>query len=128
MILVDTSAWIAFFRGSTGTADQVARVLTEGTAAWCGPIRTELVRGFASDRERNRVLPMLDACHWLEQPPDLWSFAGELGRTLRRRGVTVKTFDLLIATYALFGDVALLTCDGDFAAMQRHGVNLTLLG
>lgn len=42
-------------------------------------------------------------------------------------GVTPKTLDLLITTYALSHGVALLTTDGNFAAMRRVGVPLQLL-
>ena len=62
----------------------------------------------------------------LAQPADLWSEAGDLGFALRRRGVTAKTFDLLIAVYALSHSTALLTTDKDFAAMLQAGVALRL--
>jgi len=61
VILVDTSAWIAFFRGAGGAADAVDVALEENRVAWCGPIATELRRGFASRRERTKVLALLDA-------------------------------------------------------------------
>jgi predicted nucleic acid-binding protein len=61
------------------------------------------------------------------QPSTLWEDAGDLGYALRRKGLTVKTFDLLIATYALSHRVALLTTDSDFGFMARTGVSLQLL-
>lgn len=127
MILVDTSAWIDFFRGTGAAADAVEAALAEGEAAWCGPIAAELRRGFASAKERARVLPLLDGCHWLPQPEKLWEEAGDLGYVLRRKGLTVKTFDLMIATYALSHDSALLTVDGDFDAMTKKGIPLQLV-
>jgi hypothetical protein len=42
----------------------------------------------------------------------------------RKRGVTVKTLDLLIATYALSHSVSLLTADADFSTMRKAGVAL----
>lgn len=56
----------------------------------------------------------------------LWAKAGDLGFWLRRRGVTPKTIDLLIATYALSHSAALLTVDKDFLAMRKAGVPLQL--
>lgn len=41
-------------------------------------------------------MELLGACHWLEQPAALWQEAGDLGYALRRKGLTVKTFDLLM--------------------------------
>jgi predicted nucleic acid-binding protein len=126
VILVDTSAWIDFFRGRDPIATAVDETLASNEAALCGPIEAELRRGLLNERERRKVLPLLDACHILAQPPELWTEAGDLGFALRRRGVTPKTIDLLIATYALSNSTALLTTDRDFAAMQKVGVPLQL--
>ena len=127
MILVDTSAWLAFFRGTGAAADILDLALGENQVAWCGPIATELRRGFVSARERTKVLELLEACHWLEQPSALWQEAGDLGYALRRKGLTVKTFDLLIAVYALSHGTELLTLDSDFGLMRAKGVGLQLV-
>ena len=124
MILVDTSAWIDFFRGKGPLADRVDDALASNDAALCGPILTELRRGLRSPSERRKVIPLLDGCHLLEQPVALWEEAGELGYVLARKGVTVKTLDLLIATYALSHGVALLASDSDFAGMRNAGIPL----
>jgi predicted nucleic acid-binding protein len=126
MILIDTSAWIEFFRGRDPVASVVDETLASNEAALCGPVEAELRRGLANDRERSRVLPLLDACHMLAQPEHLWKDAGDLGFALRRRGVTPKTLDLFIATYALTHAAALLTIDKDFLAMQKAGIPLHL--
>lgn len=127
MILVDTSAWIEFFRGTGPAAEQVEVALAEDEAAWCGPIATELRRGFVSAKERTKVLPLLQSCHWLAQPEALWQEAGDLGYVLRRKGLTVKTLDLLVAAYALSHGTALLAVDTDFVAMKRKGIPLQLV-
>jgi len=124
LILVDTSAWIDFFRGKGPLADRVDDALASNDAALCGPILTELRRGLRSPSERRKVIPLLDGCHLLEQPVALWEEAGELGYVLARKGVTVKTLDLLIATYALSHGVALLASDSDFAGMRNAGIPL----
>jgi hypothetical protein len=126
MILVDTSAWVDFFRASGSMADRVDALLGAGEVALCGPVITELRRGLRSPAERRKVIPLLGGCHYLEQPENLWEEAGELGYALARKGVTVKTFDLLIATYALAHGVPLLTSDSDFAAIRRAGIPLAL--
>jgi predicted nucleic acid-binding protein len=126
LILVDTSAWIEFFRGKGRVADQVDALLEADDVALCGPVITELRRGLRGPAERRRVLPLLSACHELAQPADLWLEAGGLGFALARRGATVKTLDLLIAAYALSHDVALLTVDGDFELFVKAGVSLHL--
>jgi predicted nucleic acid-binding protein len=126
MILVDTSAWIDFFRGTAPLAGQVDELLAQNQLAICGPILTELRRGFHSVAERRRVLPLLGGCHFLEQPPLLWEEAGELGFLLGRQGRRVKSMDLLIATYALSHSISLLTRDAAFSHILRLGIPLQL--
>jgi predicted nucleic acid-binding protein len=127
MILIDTSAWIDFFKDRGPAAAAVDDALASNQAALCGPIEAELRRGLRSERERSRILPLLDGCHRLAQPSRLWMDAGDLGFLLRRRGIAAKTLDLLIATYALDHAADLLTTDKDFAAMRKAGVPLLLL-
>jgi predicted nucleic acid-binding protein len=62
----------------------------------------------------------------LSQPEGLWEEAGDLGYALARKGLTVKSFDLLIATYALSHNAALLACDHDFVLMRKAGIPLQL--
>ena len=126
MTLVDTSAWIDFFRGVDPLAGRVDELLAQNQLAICGPIVTELLRGFRSAAERRQVLPLLAGCHFLEQPPLLWEEAGELGFLLGQKGQRVKSMDLLIATYALGHSVRLLTADADFTRMMRLGMPLQL--
>ena len=126
MILVDTSAWIEFFRGHDPVAQRVDELLESNDVAVCGPILTELHRGFRSSADRGRILPLLEACHQLAQPQELWEEAGEMGFALGRKGVSVKILNLLIATYALVHSVALLTVDSDFSLIQKAGLPLTL--
>ena len=73
------------------------------------------------------MIPLLTGCHLLSDPPNLWEEAGDLGYALSRRGITVKTIDLLVATYALSHAVALLTTDSDFGHMRRAGAQLLLV-
>lgn len=128
MILVDTSAWVRFFRGSkVRSAEQVDQALADGTAALCGPVVTELRRGVRSRGERAKLLLHLGGCALLDEPARLWDEAGELGFALARRGATVKTLDLLIATYALAHQIPLLSTDADFTLMRRRGIPLLLV-
>jgi len=125
LILIDTSAWVDFFRGRKGS-ERVDELLESDAVALCGPVITELRRGLRSAAERRKVLPLLEACHLLDEPDDLWSEAGDLGFVLARKGVTVKTLDLLIAIYALKYNVPVLTSDADFAVIKDAGILLLL--
>lgn len=127
MILVDTSAWIEFFRGRDPVAAKIDRLLVDDEVAICGPIVAELRRGLRDQGERRQVLPLLEGCHTLPTPLRLWEEAGELGFALGRRGATLKSMDLLIATFALTHDVGLLAVDRDFARMRTAGLPLRLV-
>ncbi|HEX3774393.1 MAG TPA: PIN domain-containing protein [Polyangiaceae bacterium] len=127
MILVDTSAWVDFFRNAEPRAQIVADLLESNQVALCGPVRTELGRGLKNRRERAQVLGLLEACHELEQPAELWREAGELGFGLSRKGATVKTLDLLIAVYVLSHAVPILTADRDFALIRKAGFPIALV-
>jgi len=126
MTLVDTSAWVEFFRGRGRVAEDVDDLIDANLVALCGPIVTEIRRGLRSSAERRKVLPLLDGCHYLESPPNIWGEAGDLGFTLARAGVTAKSMDLLIAVHALGHGVSLLTRDADFKRMRQAGVPLQL--
>lgn len=127
MILIDTSAWIAFFRGTRSLAtDAVDRALQDGTAALGGPVLTELRRGVRSKVERAKLILHLKGCLVLPQPENLWEEAGDLGFILARRGISVGTLDLLIATFALAHEVPLLTTDTDFVRIREAGIPLLL--
>jgi len=127
VILIDTSAWVAFFRGHEPLASRVDAALDADEAALCGPVITEIRRGLVRPKDQRQVIPLLASCHLVPTPPDLWVAAGDLGSALRRKGVTVKTLDLLIAVCALQSGATILTSDSDFALMQRAGVPLALL-
>jgi len=127
MILVDTSAWIEFFRGRGPFGQLVDRLLEADEVLLCGPVVTELRRGLIRPKERTRVLSLLSACPVLAQPRHIWEDAGDLGVRLARRGVIAKSLDLLIGTYALDSQVPLLTKDTDFQRMQGAGIPLDLI-
>jgi predicted nucleic acid-binding protein len=121
MILVDTSAWVDFFRGRGPLAAVVDQAIEDDEAAVCGPVMAELRRGL-SPTGRDRVLELLENCPLVVDPPYLWREAGDLGYLLGRRGVSIKRFDLLIAAIALAYDLPILTRDSDFQHIRKSGV------
>jgi len=127
LILIDTSAWIDFFSNDGAIAEHVDHLLESGDAAICGPIETELRRGIRSRKDRVKVLSLLEGCHHLHQPEALWSEAGELGYVLGKRGINVRTLDLLIAVFALSHQTFLLTRDKDFTLIRRAGIPLQVV-
>lgn len=127
-VLIDTSAWIEYFRGSGVIADKVEECIEDGSAAYCGPIVTEILRGCIKTKERNSIYELLGGLEKLETPDSLWEDAGLLGVAVSKKGYTAKTLDLLIAIYALSHNVPILTKDKDFKLIAKTGLGLSVIG
>jgi predicted nucleic acid-binding protein len=113
LVLIDTSAWIDFFRGNEPVAGLVDQVLVEGTAAVCGVVELELRQAIRPE-ERDTVLSLLSAATRLPTEEGDWAQAGDLLAALRRKGVTIPSTDGLIAYLAVRHGAALLENDGHF--------------
>jgi hypothetical protein len=115
-VLVDSSAWIAFFRERNAPVGAVVdRLLEEERGAVVPVVRAEILQGARSSAELERLGRLFDALELLPDPPDLWQQVARLGFDLRRGGVDgVGVPDLLVAAAALAHDVPVLTLDRDF--------------
>ena len=123
-VLVDTSAWVEFLNG-TGSPEAVAvdRLLAgEDDVCTCGIVVAEVLQGIRREREALeeffRKMTLLEA-------PGLSTYlkAAELYRTLRRRGVAVRsTIDCLIAVLADENGCALLFRDRDLRLVLSSGL------
>ena len=61
-LLVDTSAWIDFFRGKQSTVtDTVQLALQLGLARLCGPVKAELLQGARGKQEKQQLGLMFEA-------------------------------------------------------------------
>lgn len=123
MTLIDSSVWIAQLRGeqTEGTA-RLAYLVRREPVLVGDLILLEVLQGardtvHAKAIERGlrafTVVPLLS--------PDLAPRAAAHYRQLRALGLTIrKTADLIIGTYCLANDHALLHDDRDFAVMAQH--------
>lgn len=113
-VLIDSSAWIAAFRGNDPAVQQtVDRLLETDRAVLCGVVEMELLHGMRA-RESDRLLPLFGALPFLEIDRADWQRAGRLLSDLRIRGKTVPATDALIAALCLRHEVGLLTLDKHF--------------
>ncbi|MGH7446886.1 MAG: type II toxin-antitoxin system VapC family toxin [Longimicrobiales bacterium] len=120
MLLVDTSAWIEFFRrGGNADLEALARVEEFVT---CPPVIQEVLQGFRDERAYRTARTALLALPALESPLDVEVFleAADLYRRARRAGITVRSsVDCLIAACALRHDVEVCHLDRDYDALSR---------
>lgn len=124
MILVDTSAWVEFLRGTGSEADErIARLLPDpGGLATNDVILMEVLAGARDESHRYRLRRLLARCRFMpvEGPGD-YEDAATLYRACRRGGETVRVLtDCLIAAAAIRTGTPILHRDADFEAIARH--------
>jgi predicted nucleic acid-binding protein len=123
VILVDSSVWIDYFRGTaTPQANRLDGLLGSEPLAIGDLILTEVLQGFATEREFNDARKMLLALDMVTLGgPDVAVEAAKNYRKLRSLGVTVrKTIDTVIATRCIVSGHTLLHSDRDFDAFEQH--------
>lgn len=117
MILVDSSVWIDYFRGTpTPEADKLDALLGAEVVAIGDLILAEVLQGFVSDRDFNHVRKLLMSLEMIDLVGcELAIEAARNYRRLRTGGITIrKTIDTLIATYCIHNKLPLLYSDRDF--------------
>ena len=123
MILVDSSVWIDYFRGTpTPQTDRLDALLGTEPVITGDLILTEVLQGFASERDFNmvrRLLTSLDMVNLAGR--DIAIQATRNFRALRALGITVrKTIDTVIATRCMESGFMLLYSDKDFEPFVQH--------
>ncbi|MBS1004677.1 type II toxin-antitoxin system VapC family toxin [Acetobacter thailandicus] len=123
MILVDSSVWIDFFRGTvTPQTEVLDRLLGEEPVAIGDLMMTEVLQGFSSERDFNKARRLLGALDLVEiGGRDVMIEAARYFRGLCSRGITIrKTIDTLIATRCIVSGYRLLYSDRDFDPFVTH--------
>ncbi|NWG86660.1 MAG: PIN domain nuclease [Hydrogenophilaceae bacterium] len=123
MILVDSSVWIDYFRGTvTPQTDKLDSLLGTELIAIGDLILTEVLQGFVSDRDFNQARKLLTSLIVIDLAGQAIAVqAAKNFRTLRAAGVTVrKTIDTLIATCCIESRLPLLYSDRDFDPFVEH--------
>jgi predicted nucleic acid-binding protein len=120
VILVDTSAWIEFLRGTAGPTSDRVDALLAAEIATCDPIRMEVLAGARDDVHLQGLRGLLARATLLPTERVDYEAASALYRACRRNRETVrKLIDCLIAAVAIRHDVPVLHADNDFEAIAR---------
>ena len=123
MILVDSSVWIDYFRGTGNEQTDILDALLSSEPVAVGDLMlAEVLQGFNSERDFNQAKNVLLSLHQIDiGGTEIAVQAARNFRTLRLHGVTVrKTIDVLIATRCIETDLLLLHSDRDFDAFEKH--------
>ena len=126
MILVDTSAWIEFLRGTrSGPGEAVKELLAEELAI-CDVISMEVLAGARDDHHLQQLRGLLARATVIDMTPGDYEHAASLHRICRRQGETVRSLaDCLIAAVALRASTPVLHNDRDYETLARHTGLLT---
>jgi predicted nucleic acid-binding protein len=117
--VIDSSAWIGFFRGDGAAVRRIDPLLVDGTATVTGPILAEVLSGAATPSEFEHLRELFQGLVRLADPPDLWDRVTEARFTLARRGHQAAVVDLSIAITCHEARDRLVTRDRDFRAIAR---------
>ena len=121
MILVDTSAWVDFLRGTGGPVCNRVEELLDSEIAVCDAIRMEVLAGARDERHLQSLRRLLARAVTLPTRPSDYEDAALLYRSCQRGGETVrKLIDCLIAAVALRNGTPILHADRDFGTIARH--------
>ncbi len=118
MILIDTSAWVEFLRGTNSVICNEVDSRLSKPISICDPVRMEVLAGARNEAHLAQLRRLLARASTLTCEPVDFDYAALLYRTSRREGVTVrKLIDCLIAAIAVRNDVPILHMDADFDAL-----------
>ncbi len=123
MILVDSSVWIDYFRGTaTPQVEKLDSLLGSEPIATGDLILTEVLQGFVSDRDFNQARKLMTSLVIVDLAgQNIAIQAARNFRVLRSLGVTVrKTIDTVIATRCMERGLPLLYSDRDFDPFVEH--------
>jgi predicted nucleic acid-binding protein len=123
VILIDTSVWIDHLNDNrTDEVDTLRRLVGFAPLLVGDLILCEILQGLRSDREAaivEQALRRFDIVSLVT--PSLAVQAAANYRFLRAKGITIrKTIDLLIATFCIENNHALLHADRDFDPIRDH--------
>jgi predicted nucleic acid-binding protein len=120
MVIIDTSAWVEFFRRD---GDPLVKLAVKGLldayqCALCGPVELEFLGG-ARAHEVARIRAGFDAIPYVRSDDKLWRLAAANYSGLRAAGHTVPWNDILIATLALRRNHSVYAHDKHFPIMAE---------
>ena len=128
MLVVDSSVWIDFFRGSDEpAAGMLGELLDHGEVRLVVPdlVLFEVLRGFRHERDHRQARQLMQTLDVEDTASHALALAAAAHyRSLRAEGITVRSaVDVLVAAFCIERDYALLHRDRDYAHFEdRRGL------
>ena len=120
MILLDTSAWIEFFKKNSNF--KLNLLYNPNEIYLCLPVYQEILQGIGDNNIYLLIKKALDSSNFLENPisKEVFEEASSLYRLTRKKGITIRsTMDCLIATIAIRNNATVLHKDRDFSQISK---------
>ena len=120
-VLVDSSAWIDFFRDDNSPYGMIVdALLHEELVCTSGLIKAEIVPGARTKKEFNLLREYFNILPLLEDPDNMWDEVIKAQRQLKQKGINgVGIPDLIVAVTALAHDVEVFSKDRHFGVMKK---------
>ncbi len=120
MVIVDTSAWVEFFRrqGDPKVKLAVKGLLDAYEATLCGPVEMEFLGGVRAD-EKKHVQSWFNVVPYAGNDQKVWRKAADLYARMNSKGHKIPWNDALIATVTLEKGCRVYAVDKHFEAMSR---------
>ncbi|MEW6107855.1 MAG: PIN domain-containing protein [Nitrospirota bacterium] len=121
-ILVDTSAWILSFRdsGSQKMKDYLRTAIDSDSVATTKFVILELLQGCKDKKEYDELKSRLDVLATFNITEKTWPIAYESGFLLRRKGFTMPTIDIIMASIAKENKLIILHHDNHLKTICRE--------
>jgi predicted nucleic acid-binding protein len=123
MVIVDTSVWIDFFAGkNTKNTDYLRKVIEDSEdICICGLIMTEVLQGFRSEKEYEKVKNILSGLIYLPIAKNMFISAASIYRNIRKNGETIRSqIDCIIAAICIEHEVNILHNDKDYNVIAGY--------
>jgi predicted nucleic acid-binding protein len=127
VILADSSVWIDYFNGrASPETDRLDALLGQQLILAGDLILAEVLQGFRREKDFHLALELFESVEIRTLGGrDIALHAARHYRALRAKGITPrKTIDMIIGSYCIVNDVALLHADRDFDALEELGLKV----
>ncbi len=121
MIVIDSSAWVEFLRGTDSPTSNAVDQLLGSEIAVTDVITMEILAGAGDESHLRQLRRLLAVPVLIPTTPADHDHAAAIYRICRRSGHTVrKLVDCLIAAVTIEAGASLLHADADFTTIARH--------
>ena len=122
VLLLDTSAWILSFKSSgySEAKNKIRQAIESDRIVIAPPVILEIVQGCRTEPEKKKIQFRMEQLGQLVLTDSVWNVAYDMGFQLRRKGVTVPTMDIILASCAIHYHCILVHRDKHYAIISQY--------